>query len=118
LKQLKQLQSQSENTVWPDGTFHGCIKKLEEEFSELMEQFTSQQVTKEISNKREVIVRNGGEPLSPCEVDRNKAKDEMGDLLFVMANTANQLGFTLKDALHAASVKVLQRVNDQSYNKD
>jgi len=66
---------------WPDAT--AVIEKLQEEVAEL-----------------EVEIASG---------DQDKAREELGDLLFVCANLARKLGADPEDALRAANAKFARR---------
>ncbi|MBP0462911.1 nucleoside triphosphate pyrophosphohydrolase [Roseomonas sp. PWR1] len=70
---------------WPDAA--AVLDKLEEEAAELRAE-----------------MRNGSEP-----VDRERVKDEVGDLLFVLANLARKLDLDPEDCLRGANRKFEHR---------
>jgi ATP diphosphatase len=70
---------------WPDAA--AVLDKLEEEAGELRAE-----------------LRNGSEP-----VDRERVKDEVGDLLFVLANLARKLDLDPEDCLRGANRKFEHR---------
>lgn len=80
------------------------FEKLEEEYHELIEAFAQW---------------NNGQDLSASEnLDLlEKIIDEMGDVLFVLLHCAHRIipGTTAFTLLHAASSKMLSRMNDSNY---
>ncbi len=77
----------------------GRIKKLEEEFAELMAELTPNQLS--------------GTNL----INRDKAQKEMGDVLFVLLHLANKMGTNATELLHYATNKMLNRIVNPDYDR-
>ena len=67
-------------------------------------------VQEEVDELREVLYPPGSATLSGSpEIDRERAEEEMGDLLFTMAHLARQLGIEPETALRKANDKFTKR---------
>src|SRR5215467_2793981 len=67
-------------------------------------------IQEEVDELREVIGNLRGTPLSGAsEIDRERAEEEMGDLLFTIAHLSHQLGIEPESALRKANDKFTRR---------
>jgi len=65
-------------------------------------------IQEEVDELREVVT-DGGPTLSASAVDRGRAEEEMGDLLFTIAHLSRQLGIEPETALRKANDKFTKR---------
>ena len=66
-------------------------------------------IQEEVDELREVLYPRGAALSGPPVIDRDRAEDEMGDILFTMAHLARQLGIEPETALRKANDKFTKR---------
>ncbi len=66
-------------------------------------------IQEEVDELREVLDSAGATLSGPPDIDRARAEDEMGDLLFTMAHLSRQLGIEPETALRKANDKFTKR---------
>ena len=86
------------------------LAKLEEEYQELKEAFSLFKSKQEIQQER-----SGVNSRAVNDKIVNDMMAEAGDVLFVLLHIAHQFKKTPFDLLHAASTKMLARINDNIY---
>lgn len=84
-----------------------CIvnKTIEQRFDKLEEEY--QELIKEFTKKQHATVWT---PDNTKEI-----KDEIGDVLFVLLHIAHKMDISIFQLLHAAASKMLARMNDPEY---
>jgi MazG family protein len=66
-------------------------------------------IQEEVDELREVVAGVSGATLSGSAIDRERAEEEMGDLLFTIAHLSRQLGIEPETALRKANDKFTKR---------
>jgi MazG family protein len=66
-------------------------------------------IQEEVDELREVLYPAGTTPSGSPDIDRDRAEDEMGDLLFTIAHLSRQLGIEPETALRKANDKFTTR---------
>jgi hypothetical protein len=83
--------------------------KLEEEYQELIKEFSDIQAMKPLDFATHDVF------VEAQQLAKDRLIKEAADCLFVLLHIGHKLGYTAKDLLHMSATKMLARLNDSNY---